>query len=595
MNPLLKLLFLLSVISGVNISGVAASAAEPLAVVEGEMHPDLRELIESTIGSADTPPRSNAQTRRRGEKAQKSAVSVLRSQGYYLAKVDLIVELKNIDDDDTKITRRSILKISPGTQYTYGSIDVEYTGFAPDISSLITDDLGTKSGNPARAADVINSERRIVDTLHNYGFPDAVANPMTAIVDHKTKTMQLSFNITPGVKTQYGQIIRTGTASVSEKWLPMVAPFQPGDVYDVRQIKSLTSRILAPGVFEGTTVSLAPPVSGSPANTVVRDVIVDIEQGKRNTISGEVGVSTSDGTGFDIIYERRNFGRYAQTLALTSTVKTNRISVGAKYKIPYAWRVDRQFDAGVELAREDSDAFTGERFTSNALLTQKFNERLKIGAGAGFEASQFEESNTEIRSYLVEGLARLSYDARDNILDPSKGYLIEADAIPSYNFGDSEGLFATIETDGSIYRKVSSSVTLAGRAKVGTIFGADQSSVPLNRRYYAGGGGSVRGFGYQSISPINALNESIGGRSIVESSLEMRYHGKGPYGFAAFVDAGAVSRSEFTDFGPVRYGAGLGLRYFTAFAPVRADIAIPLNKRPEDAAVQVYISIGQAF
>jgi translocation and assembly module TamA len=45
----------------------------------------------------------------------------------------------------------------------------------------------------------------------------------------------------------------------------------------------------------------------------------------------------------------------------------------------------------------------------------------------------------------------------------------------------------------------------------------------------------------------------------------------------------------------MRYAAGLGLRYYTGFGPIRLDIAVPLNRRPGDAPVAAYIGVGQAF
>ena len=45
----------------------------------------------------------------------------------------------------------------------------------------------------------------------------------------------------------------------------------------------------------------------------------------------------------------------------------------------------------------------------------------------------------------------------------------------------------------------------------------------------------------------------------------------------------------------IRWGAGVGLRYFTEFGPVRLDVAFPINPRRSDDVFQVYIGIGQAF
>ena len=63
----------------------------------------------------------------------------------------------------------------------------------------------------------------------------------------------------------------------------------------------------------------------------------------------------------------------------------------------------------------------------------------------------------------------------------------------------------------------------------------------------------------------------------------------------AFVDAGAIGFQETPNFNNLRYGAGIGVRYKLPFGPIRADIAVPLDRREGDADFQIYVSIGQAF
>jgi len=227
--------------------------------------------------------------------------------------------------------------------------------------------------------------------------------------------------------------------------------------------------------------------------------------------------------------------------------------------------------------------------------------------GLGLEASKFDQEGVDTTAYLVEGLARAVLDTRDSLLNPVKGFNIEGSVIPTYNFGDESGTFTTLTLDASTYKCVSDKFVLAGRVGTGTILSKDFETVPQNRRFYAGGGGSVRGYAYQSISPrevtnfINAdgdpdtLTELIGGRTLLEGSAEVRYKGDGPIGYVGFVDAGTVSRPQVSGLDDVRVGAGVGVRYYTNFAPFRADIAIPLNPQSGDADFQIYISIGQAF
>ena len=136
---------------------------------------------------------------------------------------------------------------------------------------------------------------------------------------------------------------------------------------------------------------------------------------------------------------------------------------------------------------------------------------------------------------------------------------------------------------------------LAGRARLGSIIGGHELTVPSDRLFYSGGGGSVRGYSYQSINPRLPNNKPRGGLSLFETSLEVRHDIGQKFQAVAFVDAGAVGFLATPNFNNKRYGAGVGERYKLPFGPVRADIAIPLDKREGDANFQLYISIGQAF
>ena len=62
-----------------------------------------------------------------------------------------------------------------------------------------------------------------------------------------------------------------------------------------------------------------------------------------------------------------------------------------------------------------------------------------------------------------------------------------------------------------------------------------------------------------------------------------------------FVDAGSVGTAEYPDFKDIRVGAGVGVRYMTGFGPLRLDVATPINPRPSDSPIAVYVSLGQAF
>lgn len=592
----------------------SASAAEPIVVIEADLPEVQMDLLRNVLGEVEAPARSVAQARRRAVEAAESARSVLRSLGYYDAKItaeviESLSEAKDVQFENADIRRppQAILKIVAGQTFIFGEISIKFAGLQPDIADEVREQTGLKAGAPAEAAKVVAAELRLVNSLQAKGYPEAKALPRKVVVDHATKNMTITYNIQTGRKTRFGDIQQTGTAKLSPKWPDIIAPFDRGDLFSAARLNRLAARVTATGVFDGAVATLSEDVTENADGTVTRHVILNVEQGDLNTIAAEVGFSTSDGTGAELNYTRRNFIGYAQTLGLRATAKTNEISAGLSYNIPYALREDRALDFDAEVARLDNEAFQGERAKTNVLITQKFSSKFRIGLGLGIEASQFEQNGEDVSAYLVEGLGRAVWDTRNNILNPERGFNLDASFVPTYNFGEEDGSFATIKLHGSTYKRMSERFTLAGRVGTGSILSDNFATVPRNRRFYAGGGGSVRGFEFQSISPrrdITRVNdagetvvdfERVGGRTLVEGSVEVRYKGEGPIGYVGFVDAASVSREQLSGLDDVRFGAGVGVRYYTSFAPLRADIAVPINPRSGDADFQIYISIGQAF
>jgi len=155
--------------------------------------------------------------------------------------------------------------------------------------------------------------------------------------------------------------------------------------------------------------------------------------------------------------------------------------------------------------------------------------------------------------------------------------------------------YARTQLDASVYRTVRPGVVLAARTRLGTIAGAPRDAVAPSRRFYAGGGASVRGYGYQDIGPRDPNNAPIGGRSLTEFSIEARVKAFGNFGVVPFLDAGNIYTSPLPRFTGLQYGAGLGVRYYSNFGPIRLDVGTPLNPQPGDSRIAVYVSLGQAF
>ncbi|MBU2342309.1 MAG: BamA/TamA family outer membrane protein, partial [Alphaproteobacteria bacterium] len=217
------------------------------------------------------------------------------------------------------------------------------------------------------------------------------------------------------------------------------------------------------------------------------------------------------------------------------------------------------------------------------------------------------------RTFFIGGLTgQLGVDRTDSLLDATEGFRVTALVEPEGSLQDGFTPYVRARLDASAYFSATDAIVLAGRVRVGTIQGIDRFDLAPSRRFYAGGGGSVRGFGFQNLGPKVELPNPdfdptdpedetdptifrpIGGRSLNEAAVEARYR-FGNFGVVGFVDVGQVYESSVPDFSDLRFGAGIGGRYYTNFGPLRVDLAMPLDRQPGENKFAVYVSIGQAF
>jgi translocation and assembly module TamA len=253
--------------------------------------------------------------------------------------------------------------------------------------------------------------------------------------------------------------------------------------------------------------------------------------------------------------------------------------------------------ASLGALRERLDAYDRDAITASVLLERRLTEQLTVRAGPTAEFGEIGPPDGELSPYQFVGvLFGARYDGTDSLLDPSKGWRLDGSVTPSYSIEDSAP-FAPLRLTASTYWDVMGDrrSILAVRGSVGSLLGAERADVPRHLRFYAGGGGSVRGFDYQSIGPRDALNKPSGGASVLETSVEWRQRVYGDFGAVAFFDAGTVATSSVPDTSNLRVGAGLGVRYYTAIGPIRADIGVPLVREPDSSDFGLYIGIGQAF
>jgi translocation and assembly module TamA len=412
----------------------------------------------------------------------------------------------------------------------------------------------------------------------------------------ESRSAELVFDIAHGARAHFGQHRISGNPAVNDEVIERSLTWDQGDCYDASKVQKTQTSLIQSQLFSTVKIEPVEPPDGK------GEVLMDIEVKERvaRTVSAGAKYATDEGVGIYGGWEHRNYLGGAEKLTTGLTLADMRQEVAGVLRIP-AFMQDNQILAlSSSIRRENTDAYESLTFDGGASVERRFSPQLNGSVGVAYTLSTTEDVLAGDREYaLLSFPSFVEYDTRDDMMNATSGVLGRLSVTPyTETIGDG-GQFVKMQAIGQAYltgHDLFWKPTLAGRISVGSIAGGENDDIPANLRFYAGGGGSVRGFEYQSLAPYFS-GSPIGGSSLVEISAELRLRFNEEFGAVAFVDAGNAYTESSPDFsGDIYYGAGVGIRYYSAIGPLRADIALPMNgKDIGQDEYQFYISLGQAF
>jgi translocation and assembly module TamA len=522
---------------------------------------------------------------------------IMASEGYYDAAVDARVE-RGARGQPIKTN----VNVLPGIRYKFSSLRIAHDPTVPP--TLIEDNFPLKVGEAIVAQRVQGAEAALALRLPEYGYAFAEIGQRDILLDGATGEGDYNLPITIGPRVRFRNIETTGKLAFDADHIEVLTRFDRGDLYDSRKVDDLRQAMVATGLF--SNISAEPKRTGELAEdgSEYVDLLVTQQAGPPRTIAGSLGYGTGEGLRVQGSWTHRNLFPPEGALIANALLGTQEQRLGVTMRRSNAGKRDRTFELVAEGLRSRYDAFdaiTGRLgFRISRVSTPIWQKKLTYAFGADVIATReddynFDTNQRENDFYTILGVTgQVGMDRSDSLLDPTKGFRLTALVRPEGSLAGKFTPYAVTQLDGSAYYPVMDSLVLAGRVRIGSILGADRERLAPSRRFYGGGGGSVRGFGYQQLGPKDPNNDPIGGRSMNEVAVEARYR-FGDYGIVGFVDAGQVYRSSMPDFSNMRLGVGLGGRFYTNFGPMRLDVATPIGRKPGESRVSVYVSIGQAF
>jgi translocation and assembly module TamA len=549
------------------------------------------------------PPLSLIGLRRRAETDAERLTEVLHSEGYYAGKIGVRIVP---DSKPAAVT----VTAEPGPRYKLADFTIVWTGcgdHCPDMPGAKS--LGAVMGDPAIARTVVAAEQKLLQRLHDSGRPFAKVADRHAVVDHAQRTLSVTETIAPGPVAHYGPLVFRGRTRVKERYIRRLVPWKEGDLYSESQVEDFQRTLVGTGLFRTAVVE---PAAEQPNPDGKLPIRITLRPAKQRTVGAGLDYSTAEGPGGRLFWEHRNLFGNAENLRITLTGNKLVRSLEFALAKPQFRRRDQTLKGDLLIQDANTDAYKERGIESRVGLERPLWPSLrgplgpqwKGSLGVSLTAARIEDKvnnfdQGERMVYLVGLPAQLNQDSSDNLLDPTKGTRLALSVTPEGGTIDGQRVgFVKNEAIGSGYYTLGKlpAFTMALRARVGSIVGAKNSSLPANRRFYAGGGGSVRGYKYQKVGPLDSDNDPLGGRSVVELSTELRIRITKTLGIVPFIDGGQVYESAYPKFSDnLLWAGGLGFRYYSPVGPIRVDFATPINGRSNDDRFQFYISLGQAF
>jgi translocation and assembly module TamA len=579
----------------------------------------------------DAPPDGEALARR-AQSDFAPVIDALWGAGYYNASVTIAIDgasLAIASSDIAAFSRAAeayrnrapapvVIKVDPGPLFKLRTVRaVDALGVEFSEADLPQRVVGLKSGDPAAASEIRAAETRIIDYFRKQGRPLAKIQSVAPVVDHAQDVMDVTIVAAPGPIAPFGEATIKGPQTFDPAIVRSFLYIHPGDPYSPAAIadarKSIREIPAVGGVriIEGTTLDVYGQLPYQ----------IDVEDRLPYAVGASMKYSTTNGPEGQVYWEDRNVFGGAERLRLQADVfyappwfiasqslrhfSSDDIGgrVSASFLKPALWGTtnDLLIDALAEKVSTSGAGFVGyqaEDADLTASLRHRFNQNFWVQAGLEAQKGDATDALGTVNYTLVGVPVSANFDTTDSKLDPTRGVRLNASAVGFGTFLGSSLDLVQVKAGGSAYYSIDadSRYVLAGRVAAGAMGGPQLDAIPANWRFYAGGGGSVRGYAYNELGPTVWWGAVVGGRSVFDASAEVRVKVTDTIGVVPFFDIGNAFSSSFPTFNEHPFAAaGLGLRYYTSVGPIRLDVAFPLERHAGTGPVTIYVSIGQSF
>ena len=519
-------------------------------------------------------------------------IKVLHAHAYYDASITSQIE----NEEDTI---RVDLFIHPGLQFALKSYDI-YGGDCTKLAEIVgcspltPAQIGVTLGDPALSVQIVNAELNVLNELSRCGYPLAYIDKRRVEVDMRDHAVRADSCVKEGPFAVFGPTTYFGIKDINPRFIQKKISWQEGRPYDSDLITKTQERLLKTELFSSVLISHGDELDeagGLPLK-------MRITEAKHKKIALGAFYATVNGFGGNMTWTHRNIRGMGEILSVKAEYAQRAYSGIVTFKKPDFLTFDQTYRALFEINHEKIHAYNSFMYRFANYIDRPLSPHGYVSFGLKIDHIHVEKSANDGTFFLI-GLPLFGkYDQAENPLDPKAGYTLVYSMTPYQSLQTPNVKFVKQRFTGTCYIPLfpNKKWVLALRVQVGSIAGTRRDNVPLPKLFLGGSENDLRGYKYQSVSPL-AGTKPLGGRSAIFASAEMRIRIIELLGLVPFADFGTVTNGEMPSCDNKWFtSVGLGLRFFTFFGPLRFDIGFPLNPRKHiDSKFQLYASVGQAF
>lgn len=533
--------------------------------VEGDF-PQLQENAQVFLGEVEG--RSADNLRRYSSTAVQQVEQALRALGYYSPVIEWSVSEGEGEDDLPSLT----LTVVPGEPVRIRSRQVEIEGPAAE-------DSGFRDAIPDAPAegDVLNHgqysslRQSIQNRARRLGYFDGEFLSRRLEVDPEARTADITIRFRSGERYRLGEVTFEEGHGFENALLEQFVTFEPGQPFHADEVAELSRDLSNSGYFSGVDVNASP----TNATDGVIPVSIGLSTRPPRSVAAGVGFSTDVGPRFRGNWREHWINPMGHRRGVETELSEPRQNLSTWYELPLDPPMTDSIRLGAGYQREDIEDVESELLTLGQQWKHQLDSDWLQIASLRWEGERFRigEGERQTSSLLLPGLGYSKLHA-NSPLDPSRGYRVQVDVTGSHRavISDVDILHVNFLARG-LYTLADRHRFLA-RFQFGGVATNRFDDVPPSLRFFAGGDQSVRGYGYETLSPEDENGVAVGGRYLMVGSLEYQYEFVQNWRVAAFFDEGNAM-DDLLD--PRASGAGIGIRWVSPVGPLRLDVARGLD------------------